>query len=107
MSAPLTSFVQPLESRLLFTVLPAAGDAPVLLLGDLNGDGKSDLVTAIINTSRSNIKSQKLHISVELGNGDGTFRRNSDHRNSVDLTPEEFQAMCVGDLNNDGIPDLV
>jgi hypothetical protein len=80
---------------------------PTVTLADLSGDGKAD-VCAIINTSRSNIRSQRL--VVLTGNGDGTFRKYDGpgpRRDSVDLTPDEFAALCTGDLDGDGVAEAV
>ncbi len=60
--------------------------------GDLNGDGKLDLVVA---NSTSNT------ISVLLGNGDGTFKAKVDYPTGA--TPE---GVTVGDFNNDGKLDV-
>jgi hypothetical protein len=62
-------------------------------VGDFNGDGKLDLVTA--NYSSNNI-------SVLLGNGDGTFQA------AVNYNTGSFpNAVAVGDFNGDGKLDLV
>src|SRR5205814_2882547 len=62
--------------------------------GDLNGDGKTDLVTA---SSR-----YEYHfVSVLLGNGDGTFRANTDYE-----VANAAQAVAIADLNGDGKLDL-
>jgi len=62
-------------------------------VGDLNGDGKPDLVTAnsVVNT-----------VSILLGNGDGTFAPKVDR--SVTQWPE---FVLLADLNRDGKLDLV
>jgi hypothetical protein len=67
--------------------------APLSLTsGDLNRDGKLDLVT--INYSTNSV-------GVLLGNGNGTFQPEADFA----TTPEPYAAV-VGDFNNDGKPDL-
>ena len=63
-----------------------------LASGDLNGDGKLDLV-AVQSTSDA--------VSVLLGNGDGTFQPAKYY--SVDRGPS---AVAISDLNGDGILDL-
>jgi hypothetical protein len=62
-------------------------------LGDLNGDGMPDIVTA--NRYRNTV-------SVLLGKGDGTFAAQMDY--SPGEGPEE---VALGDLNGDGKLDIV
>ena len=71
-----------------------AGSLPECLrLGDVNGDGKLDVLTANAGTN---------NVGVLLGNGDGSFGApatfsTATHPTSIDM----------GDLNNDGTLDLV
>jgi hypothetical protein len=62
--------------------------------GDLNSDGKTDLVTA--NTSSSNV-------SVLLGNGGGTFSEAPESPVSVGAQP---RSVAIGNLDAGGVPDL-
>src|SRR6516165_4581379 len=64
-------------------------------IGDLNGDGKPDLVTANYNYNSGTV-------SVLLGNGDGTFGPRTDYATGFDP-----HSVAIGDLSGDGKPDLV
>ena len=96
--------VEPLEDRRLLSHLNPhgmfpgetfeVGDRPnSVAVGDLNGDGHTDLVTA---NARSD------NVSVLLGRGDGTFDDQATY-------PVEGYPQCValGDLNGDGHIDIV
>ena len=72
----------------------AAGNSPQsVAIGDLNGDGYSDLVTANAGTN---------NLSVLLGNGDGTF--NTAVTYSTGVSP---QCVAIADVNGDSIPDVL
>jgi len=70
-----------------------ADAAPVVTIGDFNGDGIPDIVNSPFGG-----------IAILLGNGDGTF--------AAPLVPDVdsgdgINAICVGDFNGDGITDLL
>src|SRR6059058_2590681 len=69
----------------------AGSGASSVALGDLNADGKLDLVVANRGFST---------VSVLLGNGDGTFQA------PLTISVSRAQAVAVGDFNRDGVPDL-
>ncbi|MCZ2146766.1 MAG: VCBS repeat-containing protein [Bryobacterales bacterium] len=76
----------------------AVGVNPAAItIGDLNGDGKPDLVVA---TSRSMAGSYQLGILI--GNGNGTFQQ-------ATFVPTDFgpHDILIGDFNGDGKKDLI
>ena len=71
----------------------SGGDASFVTAGDLNGDGKLDLVVANYEID---------NVGVLLGNGDGTFQ-------SVSTYPsggENASSVALADLNGDGRLDI-
>jgi hypothetical protein len=70
--------------------------AKSLALGDLDRDGKIDIVTANISSYRADVPNT---VSVLYGRGDGTFAPGVDF-------PAAAVSLAVGDLDGDGRPDL-
>ncbi len=71
------------------------------VLGDVNGDGKADVVVANNCASNSNCSSGSM--SVLLGNGDGTFQMAVSYSSGG----EDAISVALGDVNGDGKVDAV
>ena len=81
-------------------------------VGDFNGDGKLDVAVAngaspVLEAERNGAQKEEPAVSsgtvqVLLGNGDGTLQPAVSY-----ATAENPVRVAVGDLNSDGVPDLV
>lgn len=80
-----------------------AYDADAVAVGDLNRDGKLDLVVANFCQSNNCDQGNNGQIRVLLGNGDGTFGV------AHDYATKGFgsASVAIHDLNGDGNPDVV
>ncbi len=76
--------------------------APAIVVADVNGDGKPDLVVANDCTSSSTCFFDG-NIGVLLGNGNGTFQPAA----TYDSGSDHAQSVAVADLNGDGKLDVV
>jgi FG-GAP-like repeat/FG-GAP repeat len=70
-------------------------------VGDVNGDGKADLVGAAPHQTQSGVQSWELDVC--LSNGDGTFTALP----AVGGFPKFIQFPFIADINGDGKPDLL
>lgn len=77
-------------------------NADGLVVGDFNGDGVQDFAFASVDTV--GVPGGVNGIQVVLGNGDGTFGAATGYVTTAGGSPHNIVA---GDLNNDGITDLV
>ncbi len=75
--------------------IPDANEPQAVAISDLNGDGAADLIVTHSFPDRE-------FLSILLGRGDGTFQAGGDFP-----TGAFSAAVVVGDVNGDGIPDLV
>jgi hypothetical protein len=84
------------------SVIYNTGDegANSVAIGDLNGDGKPDLV---VGNSYGCATCDTSTLSVLLGNGDGTFQPPVNYSSGGSYV----DSVAIADLNGDGIPDLV
>lgn len=91
------------QAPVAVTAAPAGAYVETATVGDFNRDGKLDLVISYYDSSNG---VQQYGTSVILGNGDGTFQAPVTSLVSTNPGQQAF-ANWIGDVNGDGIPDLV
>lgn len=74
------------------------------LVGDINGDGKKDVITKVY-TYDPNTGEYPMSISVSLGNGDGTFQ--APKLSATDLIDWSNYTVLVADVNGDHKDDVL
>ena len=72
-----------------------------LAVGDVNGDGKPDIVVANFGCNPCDQPNPLGTIAVLMGNGDGTFQKFVSYP-----AGDPVQSVAVGDFNGDGKPDI-
>ncbi len=92
MAVVLTVTSAPATSLAALANLTTGAGPTAVLVSDLNGDGKMDLLT--VNATANTV-------SVFMGNGGGTFQARTDY--SVGMQPS---AAVIADFNGDGTPDI-
>ena len=77
-------------------------------IGDVNGDGNADVVSANGSTDPNGDLDFIDTVSVLLGSGDGTLRAKRDYRVSDEYSDARiFITIRIADVNGDRKPDLV
>jgi len=86
-------------------------DSVSVAIGDVNGDGVPDLVVANYCLTLSDCQNQDDGaVGVLLGNGNGTFQSPVSYDSGGWAEWAEFSegiSVTIGDVNGDGVPDLI
>lgn len=82
-----------------FTLTTPPGAGGLIAVGDFNGNGNLDFVTASVLTSPGD----PVQLSIFLGNGDGTFKAGQ----TISFTAGTPSTIYTGDFNRDGKLDVL
>jgi hypothetical protein len=74
-----------------------------VVVADVNGDGKPDLIVSSCALAGSNCGSADGVVSVLFGNGDGTFQAPINY----DSGAQKANELALADVNGDGIVDVI
>lgn len=84
---------------------PITDTCAALVVGDVNNDGKSDLIIGHTPNNCGNTNTQPT-FDVWVSNGDGTFTPSSNTTNNT-IAVSGLAGGTVADVNNDGVLDIV
>jgi hypothetical protein len=87
------------QPPIFYTADPLNQGQFTFAIGDINGDGKPDLLVSEYQDSTN------PQFVVFLGNGDGTFQ--APLTVSIAQVPEAELGIAVGDFNSDGLLDFI
>lgn len=93
------------DSQRRYTNAIDVSDGPQPYVADVDADGKDDIL--LLANILSGVRDVATEITVLRSNGDGTFEHLTPFRIAVgaQITPDS--PLMSGDLNHDGLPDLV